>query len=454
MKLPDKYEARMEALLKEEYQAYIESFNKDRYYGIRINTLKIQPDVFKKITKLKIKEIPWAYNGFYYDKDQQPAKHPYYFAGLYYVQEPSAMTPANFLPIEEGDKVLDLCAAPGGKSTELGAKLNGTGLLISNDISHTRAKALLKNIELSGITNSIITSEPSENLLNHFPEYFDKILVDAPCSGEGMFRKDPNMIKSWENQGVEYYSAIQKDIIIQAGKMLKPNGLMLYSTCTFSPEENEEIIEHLLKEYPEFTIEKLPMVEGFDIGKPEWVDGSEELKKCVRLWPHKIQGEGHFLALLKKQGNSNGIEKEGYKYSAKKKEYIELEEFINENLSIELDYNRIEVIQEKVYYLPKDMPNVKGLRLLRTGWYLGEIKKKRFEPSQAFAMGLTSSEAKSTINFSINQDEVLRYLKGETLQVESSKGWKLVCVDDYPLGWGKINNNVLKNKYYSGWRWM
>jgi len=193
-------------------------------------------------------------NGYYYDTDQQPSKHPFYHAGMYYIQEPSAMTPASLLPITKGDKVLDLCAAPGGKSTELGAKLAGEGILVTNDISNSRAKALLKNIELFGIRNSLVLSETPGKLVEYFPEYFDKILIDAPCSGEGMFRKSSDMIKNWEQYGVEYYSEIQKDIVISSVKMLKPGGYILYSTCTFSPEENEGTITHLLEQCPELHV--------------------------------------------------------------------------------------------------------------------------------------------------------------------------------------------------------
>ncbi|MDO5520504.1 MAG: RsmB/NOP family class I SAM-dependent RNA methyltransferase, partial [bacterium] len=276
MLLPSTYTDRMKELLSmEEYEAYIKSFDKPHHAGLRVNTLKISVEEFMNISPFELKRVPWTTNGFYYDKSEQPAKHPYYYAGLYYIQEPSAMTPAALLPIEEGDRVLDLCAAPGGKSTELAAKLNGTGVLVTNDISNSRAKALLKNIELQGVRNAIVTSEPPEKLGRYFEGYFDKILVDAPCSGEGMFRKDNALIKSWEEYGVEYFSKIQKEIIVEAAKMLRPGGLMVYSTCTFSPEENELTIEHLKKEFPEFKVLDVERAEGFDHGHPEWI-GSED----------------------------------------------------------------------------------------------------------------------------------------------------------------------------------
>ncbi len=220
MKLPELFENRMKELLKEEYEDYLKCFEEKHYSGLRVNTLKITPEEFEQICPFEIKRIPWIENGYYYDaKDVQPARHPYYYAGLYYIQEPSAMTPANLLPITPGDKVLDLCAAPGGKSTELAAKLKGEGILVANDISNSRAKALLKNIELFGVQNAVVVSEAPGKLVQYFEGYFDKILVDAPCSGEGMFRKSSTIMKNWEQYGVDYYNKLQKEIILQAAKI-------------------------------------------------------------------------------------------------------------------------------------------------------------------------------------------------------------------------------------------
>ena len=254
--LPNEFEEKMKALLGDEFEDYIKCYDEPRYYGLRVNTEKISVEDFVKICPFEITPIPWIDNGFYYDGEKiSPAKHPYYFAGLYYIQEPSAMTPANVLPVEEGDIVFDMCAAPGGKSTELGAKLNGSGLLVTNDISNSRAKALLKNVEVFGIPNVYVVSEDPKNIQPGFNEFFDKILIDAPCSGEGMFRKDNKLIKAWEKNGPEFYSQIQRNIILAGADMLKPGGKLLYSTCTFSKledyratftnEENDDIFERV-----------------------------------------------------------------------------------------------------------------------------------------------------------------------------------------------------------------
>lgn len=453
MKLPKSFLDKMQQLLGDEYNEFLASYTLPIYAGLRVNTSKITPEVFKEISPVSLEPISWVDNGFYYSLDSQPAKHPYYYAGLYYIQEPSAMIPASLLPIEQGDKVLDLCAAPGGKSTELGSRLRGTGLLVSNDISNTRAKALLKNIELHGIKNAIVMSEAPEKLENKFSGYFDKILVDAPCSGEGMFRKDPSMIKSYMENGVDYYSRIQKNIILSAAKMLKPGGMLLYSTCTFSPEENEETIQYLLEMNPEFSVVPVEHREGFSYGRPDWINGDDSLKNTIRIWPHKTNGEGHYAALLKKKEEASPNTK--LHKCSKQKLSQDTDNFLSK-LRLDINRNNLEFHDERLYLLPEGIASLKGLHILRSGLYLGDEKKNRFEPSQALANALKSEEFDSTIKLSIQDDRVLKYLKGETIEIEddTKSGWQLVCVDDFPLGWGKATNGTLKNKYYAGWRWM
>lgn len=449
MQLPEKYTEAMKVLLgEEEYNKYIECFDEPRLYGLRVNTSKISVEEFERICPFEIKKVPWISNGFYYNEADKPGKHPYYYAGLYYLQEPSAMTPAYILPVCEGEKVLDLCAAPGGKSTELGAKLKGTGLLVSNDISASRAKALVKNIEVFGIGNVIITCEYPDKLAERFPAFFDKILVDAPCSGEGMFRKDNKLIKSWEQEGPEFFAPIQKGILSAAAKMLKDGGHILYSTCTFSKIEDEDNINDFLLHHPEFGLERIYDYEGFVRAY-----GMEE---AIRLFPHHLKGEGHFVALLRKKGTL--AENISYSPSNRKKVPEDIADFLKEyNKTIDTD--RIEVVNEKVYILPRQVDNLKGIRTLRTGLLLGELKKNRFEPSQAFAMTIKSEDYSTIANLPLNDVNVIKYLKGETIDVseEQLRGKAknvLVCVDGFPLGWGRLNKTTIKNKYLPGWRWM
>ncbi|XCP83737.1 RsmF rRNA methyltransferase first C-terminal domain-containing protein [Roseburia hominis] len=465
MNLPLAFEEKMSRLLGDEFEEYIRCYEEPRYYGLRVNTAKISPEEFLVISPFKLTPIPWIKNGFYYDGEQvSPAKHPYYFAGLYYLQEPSAMTPASRLPISENDRVLDVCAAPGGKATELGARLKGTGLLAANDISSSRAKGLLKNLEVFGISNMLVLSEEPGDLIPYFREYFDKILIDAPCSGEGMFRKDKKMIKAWEEHGPSFFAKLQRSIITQAAQMLRPGGMILYSTCTFDPEENEGTIQYLLDEYPEFEVLPIEGYEGFAPGIPESIPGgSKELCHTVRIFPHRMKGEGHFLALLKKKDegthfspeNPTQISRKGVGPKPKKVP-DELAEFWK-NVSWELNASRLDIHGERVYYMPEGLPELKGIRFLRTGLLLGELKKKRFEPSQAFAMALKKEEYACTLDLRADDERLARYLKGETIEVSDlagdiAAGWHLVCVDGYPLGWGKLSGGTLKNKYLPGWR--
>lgn len=467
MELPFEFKEKMKTLLGKEYEAYIESYNAPRLYGLRVNITKISVNDFLAICPFDVWQIPWIENGFYYDGAKvSPAKHPYYFAGLYYLQEPSAMTPANRLPIAEGDKVLDLCAAPGGKATELGAKLNDTGMLLANDISNSRAKGLLKNIELFGIGNVLVTSETPEKLVTYFEGYFDKILIDAPCSGEGMFRKDKKMVSEWSVRGPEYFAKIQQEILQSAVQMLRVGGMLFYSTCTFDVRENEEMIDFLLTHYPEFEVCEIRENEHFEKGITEATKSkNKELTKTARIWPHHLNGEGHYLALLKKAETQQGNEKariieetskEIQKEKSRKRVLPnELVEFLAD-VSIEFEENRIEMIDEKAYYMPSDLPKTHGIRFLRTGLLLGELKKKRFEPSQALAMYLELSEYKKAISLPVTDERVVRYLKGETITLddkEGFKGWNLIGVDGFALGWGKCANGMLKNKYAKGWRW-
>lgn len=445
----------MKDLLGDDYQAYLDSFEEPRIYGLRVNTLKWTPEQCRQVYG-DFQPVPWIANGLLYPEERRMAKDPYYYAGLYYLQEPSAMTPASVLPVEPGDKVLDLCAAPGGKSTELGAKLKGQGVLMANDISNSRAKALLKNLELFGISNICVTSETPEKLASVYPEYFDKILVDAPCSGEGMFRKDADMVKDWLEHGPAYYAPIQKEILHQAVAMLRPGGMMVYSTCTFDKREDEEQILDLLETYPEMEVVPLPRF--------ECACDSFGFTGAIRLFPHKIKGEGHFVVLLRKKaaeqehaGKQNGKTGTRPKVPAALEKEPELKAFL-EKCGIFEDPSRFMVREDSIYYLPEGFEPAKGIRYLRTGLLVGTLKKGRFEPSQALAMALSPDTFADCISFNREDDRVIRYLKGETISLNEGekprKGWALVCVDGFALGFAKGNGMTLKNKYYPGWRWM
>ncbi len=477
--LPEKFLENMKALLGEEYPAYLQCFQEESYTALRVNTQKLTRERFCEISPFALEDVSWTAKGFYYDaKKDNPAKHPYYFAGLYYIQEPSAMIPASILPVSPGDKVLDLCAAPGGKATELAAKLEGQGLLVANDISVSRAMALAKNLQIAGTKNAVVTAETPENLATHLGEFFDKILIDAPCSGEGMFRRDPHMVKDWLEKGPEYYAPIQRQILESAWKMLKPGGKLVYSTCTFASMEDEAMIQWFIDTYPDMKICPVERKEGFSEGRPELVEGgAESLKECVRIFPHRTKGEGHFAVLLEKEGAikeafqenmqfEENIKKKSRKEVTKKKSsgknkksdtasamafQKEEEEFMKEVLGLQ---GQVQRHKDTIFLISSDMKALQGVRTIFSGLLLGELKKKRFEPGTQLALAMTKEEYPRVLDLSAQDIQVIKYLKGETVITDSKeKGFVLLCVDGFPLGWCKGNGQGnMKNKYYPGWR--
>ena len=461
MNLPEDYQSRMQEMLGDEYLQYLDSFNHSYGQTLRVNQLKMEPADFIRRFLLN-GQVSWCDTGFYYEGDERLSANPYYHAGIYYLQEPSAMAPAAFLPVEPGDKVLDLCAAPGGKSTALAARLQGEGFLLSNDISASRCKPLLKNMEMAGVTNSVITCEAPEKLSGRFAGYFDKVLVDAPCSGEGMFRREPSMVKSWSAEEVKRYAVLQREILFHAAKMLRPGGYLLYSTCTFAKEEDEQTVEYFLEQHKDFSLQELPLCEGIEMGRVEWtLHGREDVRNCRRFLPHKVKGEGHFAALFKKEesadssfGSVSGDCSTKEQKVSKEKIPEAMEDFMRDIPDWKQWKKRIFFIKERAFLLPKHCPSLQGLRIVRSGLYLGDCLKKRFEPSQALAMALKSSEYKKSISFPAEDIRIEKYLRGETVEIDNTeiKGWTLFCVDGFPLGWGKCDRGRLKNKYNPNWR--
>ncbi len=453
MKLPSEFLEKMKMLLDDnEYEDFVAAFDKSRYYGLRVNTLKISIEDFLALTEFELEPVPWSNDGFYYNEDENPGKHPHYYAGLYYIQEPSAMLPATVLDAKPGERVLDLCAAPGGKTVKIAADMKGKGLIVANDINPNRAKALIKNLELSGVRNAIVTVESPDKLALMFKDYFDKIIVDAPCSGEGMFRKDTEAARSWGKFKSERCSLIQKDILNNTALMLKPGGVIVYSTCTFSPEENEVQIREFLKNHQDFYLCDINNVNGFDKGRPKWCEGMVDISKSVRLWPHKIKGEGHFTALMKRKGESVTL----MEPPIPPPDFIGADiffSFIKDNLNITIE-GYFERLGNNLYCLPVKAPELKGIKVAKFGWYMGSFKGRIFEPSHSLAIVLKAGEFKNTISFSSKDININKYLKGETLLSEGAKGLYAVCVDGYVLGLAKQIDGTLKNLYPKGWRKM
>ena len=479
-KLPSEFQEKMIRLLGEaEFSRFREALDQPMEHGLRVNSLKVSAEDFQKLSLWELSPIPWCKTGFYLSEDavqDPPSKNPYYYAGAYYLQEPSAMLPAAALPVKPGDRVLDLCAAPGGKSTALAEKLRGEGVLVCNDISATRAKALIKNLELFGVTNAVVTAETPEKLAGVFAGYFDKILIDAPCSGEGMFRKSAAMVSDWTADKPKEYAAIQREILPHAIHMLRPGGMLLYSTCTYSPEEDEETVQFIL-DLPEakekgISLAEIPYSEGFLPGNPDWMEGGvPELKKTVHMMPHRVRGEGHFAALFT-TGESGGNTEEKDSAVAGllpvcedkkklagnladlKKKLPEFAEFAG-NINVLWDLSRIRMKDGYLSYMPNTaLPSLAGLRIMRQGLFLGEVKKNRFEPSQALAMALGRGAFSNTLSLPYGDERVMRYLRGETISYEEEvkNGWVLISLNDLPLGFGKADRGNVKNKYLPGWR--
>lgn len=446
MELPEIFEKQMEKLLGEDYPQFKNALNQRPFCGLRVNTLKISVERFLEIAPFKLRPIPWVPEGFYYEEAERPGKHPYHHAGLYYIQEPSAMSPVVLLDPQPGETVLDTCAAPGGKTCQIGARMQNRGLLFTNDISATRAKALLHNVEISGIRNAIILCEDPQKLSSRLHEKMDRILVDAPCSGEGMFRKMESSVKLWGPDKPEEYYGMQKPILEAASAMLAPGGHLVYSTCTYNRLENEDVLFEFLKIHGDFSQEpgNLPLSSSGFSG----VDG-EQCEAMYRLWPHKIDGEGHFVARLKKQNSGNTPEGIRTSKSEAPKEFQDFTARYMPNWKAEGIYRQVE---ERLMLVPEHDFDLAGIRLLREGLLLGSLKKGRFEPSQALAMGIDASDFSQVLDFDPEDPDLIRYIKGETLHADAPKGWILITVNGYPLGWGKGTGEFLKNHYPAAWR--
>lgn len=451
-KLPKRFLRRMESLMGDEFLAFLASYAKRRHYGLRVNTLKLTPEELSNLTPFGLTPISWVKSGFYYQEDQQPGKHYHHSAGLYYIQEPSAMFPTVALGTKPGERVLDLCAAPGGKTTQIAGDLKGQGVIVANDIHHKRTQVLAMNIERMGVKNAFITNETPRHLAKYFPKFFDRILVDAPCSGEGMFRKMPESIAHWSVDSISNCQLLQAEILDQAAIMLRPGGTLVYSTCTFAPEENEGSIQRFLDKHDQFELLDIPKFPGFQPGRSDWLcPGGVDLKKTQRLWPHYLSGEGHYIAKMRKTGERLPINSPKDQPESPH-DLSRFKDFCQENLMVSISGNFVN-FGSHLYLTPREIPQFSGLKVLRPGWYLGEFKKNRFEPAHGLAMSLQTRDFSRTISLK-DISEIAAYLRGQTLHKVGENGWTVIEVDGFPLGWGKMVNGVLKNHYPRSMRWL
>lgn len=450
MQLPIEFENRMKEMLAEEYEAFIKSYEEDRAYGLRYNPLKINMKDFEENVPSILDKVKWASEGYYYDATMQPGKAALHEAGAYYIQEPSAMSAAELLEVVPGEVVCDLCAAPGGKSTQIAGKLMGAGLLVTNEFYGSRAKILSQNIERMGVRNAVVLNEGTDVIADRFPEFFDKVMVDAPCSGEGMFRKDEVAINEWSLEQVMVCADRQAMILDNAAKILKPGGALVYSTCTFSIEENENTVKEFLDRNKDFRIE-MPSIHSKLIEA-----GFVEKDGMYRLWPHKLKGEGHFAVRFVKD-SYDGEDEVTYKRKplenlAKKADLKYFEEFALATLNIKIEGQFI-MFGDSIYLVPEGMISMKGLKVERAGLKLGTNKKNRFEPDHAFALALKPEEVKQVVSTSSKDStDIDKYIRGEVIDCAYDNGWTLVTVDGVSIGWGKASNGSLKNHYPKGLR--
>ncbi len=456
----------MSALLGDEFPAFLASYEQPPMTGLRANTLKIVPQTLAESLSIDLTPVPWSTDAFLVAAADhaRPGKHPYHAAGLYYLQDPSAMMPVEVLDPQPGETVLDLSAAPGGKSTQIAARLAGRGLLIANEVVQKRGWELAGNLERWGATNVAITAETPERLAERFPDFFDAVLVDAPCSGEGMFRKSLAARRAWTPALVEGCALRQKGILEQAALLVRPGGRLVYSTCTFAPEEDEGAVVRFLTRHPEFTLAEPPARPGFCPGRPDWLPpqllakqpyGQQpELARCVRLWPHRGPGEGHFAALLVKSELAAHMSETSARRPTRLPKVAQsaFDAFATKALTDAPAEASLALIGSYLYALPVGLPDLSRLRFLHPGWWLGELKKDRFEPSHAFALGLAPSEVRQVVDYPADSDDLLAYLRGETLASSGEDGWTLVAVDGFSLGWGKRVAGRLKSHYPKGLR--
>ncbi|MCR5789422.1 MAG: RsmF rRNA methyltransferase first C-terminal domain-containing protein [Lachnospiraceae bacterium] len=456
IKLPEEFINRMKEELPGDYEAFLNSYEQSSYHALRVNTLKCDTDFFlsffgrkedkaarsQENAHFSLETVTWEEGGFYYAESDEPGRLPYHDAGLYYIQEPSAMLPVGLLAVDDsGQSVLDLCAAPGGKSFQIAARMKGKGILISNEIHPGRAAVLSENMERMGVRNACVCQEKPDRLAERFPCSFDRILVDAPCSGEGMFRKNPEAVTQWSTENVSFCAARQKELLNRADQMLKPGGILVYSTCTFSRQENEEVVAYFLQTHPDYL-----------------------LTKEQRLYPHQIRGEGHFAACFeKRKAGVSVLEKPGFpgkrSVSLRLSDCDDLMRFQEETLSPSADLFLTEdslngrmLIRfgDALYLAPKDTPALNGLRVLRPGLMLGKSLKNRFEPAHALALSLRPDDVKRHMTLSLKK--AYDYRKGLTFPCEGENGWTLITVDGFSLGFGKSVQGMMKNHYPKGLR--
>ncbi len=475
--LPTDFIHMMQPLLGAEWQDFIDALHTEPTRGVRISrgqVLTTHPDTVGQseskpilsvqtakiaipshVTKHLKNPVPWTQNGFYVDVNSPLGKSVYHEAGAYYMQEPSAMAVVEALAPTPGEYIIDLCAAPGGKCTEIGRRLAGEGLLVANEIHPKRVVILAENIERLGIP-AVVTQESSERLAAAWPMCFDAILVDAPCSGEGMFRKERKAAEEWSIDAPAICSNRQREILRSASVLIRPGGRLVYSTCTFNPYENEQMIDWLVEQLG-YEIEDLPNWPGWSSGIPEWGSGKLYLQKTRRLWPHHGQGEGHFVARLRKEGNQTTKLQDLLDSSRKKISTTQTVQAWNQ-WAADLIQSRdlpptwkTPIVHHKYLFSDelKGLPEAR-LKILRPGVPLATIETHGIVPQHTLAMCSSAEAFRNAL--SVSETTAIRYCEGQTLVADNITGIRHIQVDQFPLGWGKGLRDRINNLYPKGLR--
>ncbi len=460
MNLPDSFRSSMRDLLEDEYDEFISAFDAKSVNGIRINTSKVSVSDFEKIAPFEIEKIPFTENGYYIKDTDAWSKHPYYYAGLYYIQDPSAMLPADMIPLNECSVVLDLCAAPGGKSS--GILTHKHAVLVSNDISFSRTIPLVKNLEMFGAENVLVSCEEPSKLAGIFPESFDSIVVDAPCSGEGMFRKDPSLCSAYEKKGPEEYCSLQREILESAYDLLMPGGYILYSTCTYSDIEDEQVVLSFLDAHSDLSVCDTQKRSGL-CGPYKKYSSDERLKGCTHAFIHRFRGEGHFITLIKKDGQAQSLPAKeqkniGIPFDGLPSCVLEFTKNMSDEKWAEMGSASYLINPDGfIYMIPRQIQKLydRTIRYARTGVCIGAVSRHgKFTPHTAFALNIRPEEYKYVLSFKADDVSVFKYLRGETLMIDAdipAACHVLVCVDSFPLGFAYHDGKRLKNLYEKGW---
>ncbi len=452
VQLPEAFVHRMQAFLgAEEFRALQRALSARPVVGLRVNTLKISPEDFLRRTGWALEPVPWCPEGFVLQDDTvRPGRHPYHAAGLYYIQDPAAMAPAALLAPRPGEWVLDLAAAPGGKTTHLAARMANRGLLVANDVQPRRVRELNHNLDRWGATHVVVTQALPGRLARFFGPVFDRVLVDAPCSGEGMFRKDPKARRTWTPGLVQRCAQMQRGILKAAAHLVRPGGWLLYSTCTFAPEENEGVLAAFLEAHPEFHLQPLPRLPGFAPGRPEWLRpaGPEALRHAVRLWPHRVSGEGHFVALLRRASGPAPPETPPRRWPRLPHRVLRAyRDFVDSSLTEPpVEESRLALFGSHLYAVPEGLPDVKGLSVQRWGWWLGTMKKDRFEPAHSLALALPRRAFRQVLSYEPGHPHLTAFFAGETWAEPGPDGWVVVAVEEFPVGWAKRSQGRVKSR--------